>query len=307
MANDWREIPAIPTSGFKDLELSCLPVTERTTVFHSSSTTEQRPSRHFHGPESLKIYEASLNAWFATHLMPNAENHALLMLAPPLNCAPHSSLVYMFDTIRRRIDSPGSVFAGKVTEAGAWTIDPDQVCELCRQISAGNRPVMLLGTAFSFVQLLDPMIEGNIQLKLPAGSCVLETGGYKGRSRVLPKPDLHRLIEQAFGVQAQRIVSEYGMSELSSQAYDLSLGESVLRPRRFRFPPWSRVQIISPETARHASEGEPGLLRVFDLANIYSVMALQTEDLAIAHGDGFELIGRAEWAEPRGCSLMAVA
>ena len=74
--------------------------------------------------------------------------------------------------------------------------------------------------------------------------------------------------------------------------------------RHFSFPPWARVQIISPETGREVGEGETGLIRVFDLANVFSVMAIQTEDLGVRRGDGFELIGRAQQAEPRGCSLM---
>jgi len=90
------------------------------------------------------------------------------------------------------------------------------------------------------------------------------------------------------------------MSELSSQAYD-SAGPSE---RVFHFPPWARAQIISPETGREAGEGETGLIRVFDLANVFSVAAVQTEDLGIRRKDGFELIGRAQLAEARGCSLM---
>ena len=75
-------------------------------------------------------------------------------------------------------------------------------------------------------------------------------------------------------------------------------------PRSFHFPPWARVQIISPETGREVAEGETGLIRIFDLANVFSVAAIQTEDLGIRRGDGFELVGRAQLAEPRGCSLM---
>ena len=93
------------------------------------------------------------------------------------------------------------------------------------------------------------------------------------------------------------------MSELSSQAYDLEDGHSSFVIRHFRLPPWARVQIVSPETGREVNEGETGLLRIFDLANVFSVMAIQTEDLAIRWGDGFELIGRDAMAEPRGCSL----
>ncbi|MEI7809208.1 MAG: acyl-protein synthetase, partial [Verrucomicrobiota bacterium] len=86
---------------------------------------------------------------------------------------------------------------------------------------------------------------------------------------------------------------------LSSQAYD-----SGIHPRAFRFPPWVRVQIVSPETGCEVAEGETGLIRIFDLANVFSVAAIQTEDLGIRRGEDFELVGRAQLAEPRGCSLM---
>jgi hypothetical protein len=136
----------------------------------------------------------------------------------------------------------------------------------------------------------------------------METGGYKNRSRVLPKAELHALITERLGVPRENIVCEYGMSELSSQAYDaefqISNLKSEIAERTFRFPPWARVQIISPETGREVAEGETGLIRIFDLANVFSVAAIQTEDLGIRRGDGFELLGRAQLAEPRGCSLM---
>jgi hypothetical protein len=99
------------------------------------------------------------------------------------------------------------------------------------------------------------------------------------------------------------------MSELSSQAYDRAAGPSRIThhaSRIFHFPPWARVQIVSPETGREVGEGETGLIRVFDLANVYSVMAIQTEDLGTRRSDGFALAGRAVLAEPRGCSLMPV-
>jgi hypothetical protein len=143
---------------------------------------------------------------------------------------------------------------------------------------------------------------------------------------MLPKAELHALIAKKLGVPSSQIVCEYGMSELSSQAYDLGAlasrrrvfpsatkelaGETPALPesivRHFCFPPWARAQIISPETGREVADGETGLIRVFDLANVFSVMAIQTQDLGIHHGQGFELIGRAALGEPRGCSLMAV-
>ena len=86
----------------------------------------------------------------------------------------------------------------------------------------------------------------------------------------------------------------------------MELGAALQIDRRlFRFPPWARVQIVSPETGQEVGEGETGLIRVFDLANVRSVMAVQTEDLGVRQGDGFALVGRASLAEPRGCSLMS--
>src|SRR5437667_12866704 len=102
------------------------------------------------------------------------------------------------------------------------------------------------------------------------------------------------------------------MSELSSQAYDrapdlgLRLTPGSASPRPFFFPPWARAQIVSPDTGREVGEDETGLIRVFDLANVFSVMAIQTEDLGIRRANGFELLGRFALAEPRGCSLMAI-
>jgi len=167
----------------------------------------------------------------------------------------------------------------------------------------------ILGTAFSFVHLLDYLASKDLVFNLPEGSLVMETGGYKNRSRTLPKAELHALITERLGVLPENIVCEYGMSELSSQGYDTATQNSKLKTqnleRQFHFPPWARVQIISPETGREVADGETGLIRIFDLANVFSVAAIQTEDLGVQRGDGFELIGRAQLAEPRGCSLTA--
>jgi len=339
----WTEIPAVPTSAFKELELSCLPTAQRTAVFHSSGTTAAQPSRHFHSAESLEIYEASLWAWFETSvaadarrltlaqptsqsLVTSAATPRLLSLTPPPEQAPHSSLVHMFEVIRRKFGADGNVFAGRVEADGAWTLDFDAAfaalsgshrrkeVETARRANpppdAGGceRPLLILGTAFSFVHLLDELNARNFRLQLPAGSRVMETGGYKGRSREMSKSELHALITEWLGVSRANIVCEYGMSELSSQAYDRVSDFEFQVPgseRRFRLPPWARARVIAPETGREVAEGETGLLRVFDLANVFSALALQTEDLAVRRGDGFELMGRAKLAEPRGCSLLA--
>ncbi len=288
----WTQIPAVPTATFKELELTSFTPEERTAIFHSSGTTEQIPSRHFHNAESLAVYEASLWSWFQLHFGNEGE---LVFLTPNQNAAPHSSLVHMFETVRQKFGLPESAFTGNISGDGTWVLDFTATIKKLNSACDLKVPLTLLGTAFSFVHLLDYLAENNLQFCLPKNSRAMETGGYKNRSRVMSKAELHQLIKLRLGVS--RVHCEYGMSELSSQAYEQEV-------RRFDFPSWARVQIISPETNREVAEGETGIIRVFDLANVFSVAAIQTEDLGVRRGDGFELIGRAQLAEPRGCSLM---
>lgn len=310
----WRDIPAVPTAAFKEFDLTCLPPAGRTRVFHSSGTTAQRPGRNFHDAESLSVYEASLRPWFVAHvlaelpeleaeeLLAPGQDPAFLSLTPPAAAVPHSSLVYMFDTIVRHHGARDSVFAGRLDAGRGWEVDHDRALFALRKSMCANRPVLLLGTAFNFVQLLDHFAAGNIRYRLAEGSRVLETGGYKGRTRVVPKAELHALITRHLGISARRIGCEYGMCELASQAYD----DPGADHRRFQFPPWARVRVISPETGADVPDGQPGLIQICDLANVASVVALQTGDLGVRFGDGsFELLGRAEAVEPKGCSLNA--
>ena len=319
-AGHWTQIPAVPAAAFKELTLTSLAPGERTAVFHSSGTTAQTPSRHFHCAESLAVYETSLWKWFQQNLFSNSafgiRHSELLVLTPPPEQAPNSSLVHMFETVRRKTGAPESVFVGKIEADGVWTLDFDAALAALRSSLVTRHSSLFLGTAFSFVHLLDYLAENDLQFQLPAGSRVMETGGYKNRARAMPKAELHALITERLGVPRENILCEYGMSELSSQAYSVASDKwQVTRDvapschpspvtRHFLFPPWARARIISPETDREAGDGKPGLIRVFDLANVFSVAAIQTEDLAVRRGEGFELIGRAERAEPRGCSLM---
>ena len=304
----WSDTPPVPAAAFKEFDLTSIPAGERTTVFHSSGTTDQRPSRHFHNAESLRLYEASLLPWFTTHLLTGAEALGLMILTPSPALAPHSSLVHMFETLRRELSSRDFRFTGTIDATGAWTLDTAATLEALRKSMATEQPVALLGTAFSFVHLLDHLAACASSFALPDGSRVMETGGYKGRSRNLPKSELHALITRCLGIPPSHIVCEYGMSELSSQAYDWKVRRTERgtgsEARVFRFPPWARARVVSPETGGEVAEGETGLIQICDLANVRSVMVVQTEDLAVRRGNGFELIGRAAHAEPRGCSLL---
>ena len=273
----WEEIPAVPTAAFKELEMTSIPPAERIKEFRSSGTTAQKPSRHFHSAESLRIYEASIASPFGEHFA--KAGMTFVSLTPSAKEAPHSSLVHMFSTVK-------PVFVGRAD----WSVDVEKCSGLT---SAATERIGLMGTAFNFVNLIDEV--GT--LKLPDGSRVLETGGYKGRSREVSRKELHEMIRNRLGVS--EIVMEYGMCELSSQAYAHEDGV-------FQFPAWARAQVVSPENGREVKDAETGLIRVFDLANVFSAMAVQTEDLGVRRGRGFELLGRASGAEARGCSLMSL-
>jgi hypothetical protein len=185
-------------------------------------------------------------------------------------------------------------------------IDTSGLSEALEEATARDAPILLAGTAFAFVHWLDWLKERDARFDLPSGSLVMETGGFKGRSRVLERSELYAALTEALGVPLEAIVNEYGMTELLSQFYDGPAATSsgmTLEGRHHVPPPWVRTRVLDPGTLEDAPAGEPGLLCHYDLANAGSVIAVLTEDLGVAVGEGFRLLGRTKGAEPRGCSL----
>ena len=166
-----------------------------------------------------------------------------------------------------------------------------------------HEPLLLLATSFALVALLDTLAAS--RLALPEGSVVMQTGGYKGRTREVPAAELRSALARCFGISEDVIVSEYGMTELSSQLYEGTLPGGALLGKRgiYLEPPWLRVQPVHPVTLEPVAEGETGLARFVDLANVDSAVAVITRDLVRRRDGGIELLGRAEGAPPRGCSL----
>lgn len=309
----WKGIPALPTAAFKQFEVTCLAPIERTRTFLSSRTTGAEPSRNFHSPETLSIYEQSLWFWFRHCVDLRSAGGAVrvVILTPAPPEAPDSSLVHMLEYVRKQLDAPPSAFVGAHEPDQGWQVKFEVAVARLRQAAAETtpgaeaHPVLVMGTAFSFVHLLDFLDQQGMTLALPKGSRVFETGGYKGQSRSLSRQELHSMIREKLAVGSEDIVSEYGMSELASQAYDILPGENRSESSRiFRFPPWARATVINPETGGEAAPGEAGLLRILDLANVGAVLALQTEDIGVSRDGGFALVGRAADAEPKGCSLL---
>jgi hypothetical protein len=297
----WREIPAVPTGAFKELPLRSFPALATKHVFRTSGTSvEKRGALYL---DTLELYEASLLPSFETGVLPELigtrGRMPILVLAPSPAEVEDSSLSHMFGVVLKQRGAAGSdyfVRHGRLELASL-------ALALERAIAAGT-PLALCGTAFAFVHLLDAMEQAGRRLALPTGTRIMETGGFKGRTRELAREQLYAELEARLGVPPQRIVNQYGMTELGSQFYDSVLVQPG-EPRRKLAPPWTRVRVVDPETGWDVPAGEVGLIQIVDLANTGSVLAVQTADLGRELLRGFEVIGRSPAAEARGCSIAA--
>jgi hypothetical protein len=303
-----EEIPAVPTGAFKEFDLRGFAPEATILTFRTSGTSvERRGQLHL---DSLALYEASLMAslrkTFLTDL--SGRRVAMRFLAPPPEEADDSSLTYMLETLRR---TEGSASSGFDLHDGQ--LDLDSLLRAVGQARQSNTPLVIAGTSFAFVHFLDAVQEsgvGHSHWQLPTGSRVMETGGFKGRSREVPREVLRADIADCFGIAQTSVVNQYGMTELGSQFYDSTLLDPE-GPRRKLVPPWTRVRFVDPDSGRDVDLGEVGMIVIHDLANTGSVATLQTADLGRAivdaqgHPIGFDVQGRGSGAEARGCSIAA--
>ncbi|MEE2664649.1 MAG: long-chain fatty acid--CoA ligase [Myxococcota bacterium] len=296
----WQDVPAVPAGAFKELRIASFGPARDAKIFCTSGTaTSRRGSLHL---DTLELYETSLLATLQTLLfadLGSAQRTTLRILAPAPAEAPDSSLSHMFG---RLLEARGDAHSGYDVRGGK--LDAEGLLYALET----DRPVALLGTAFAFVHLLDALdARGGGPLTLPPGSRAMETGGFKGLSRELPREQLHVAMSDALGIDPGRIVNQYGMTELGSQFYDSVLVDPA-GARRKLGPPWVRVRRIDPASGEEAEPGEPGMLSIHDLVNTGSTCAIQTADLGrrvAGSPEGFELLGRLPGAEARGCSIAA--
>ncbi len=280
------QLPAIPTDLFRHARLAAHPPSEDIRVFRTSGTTGRRGAHHL---KDLTLYDRAARAAAQAALFP-AGRLALIHLIPSPDEAPDSSLAYMAGRFQD--------WFGEGPAIQAWQDDhlqADRLTQALDRATAQSQPVALLGTSFAFVQAEETL---RSRWTLPPGSRLMQTGGFKGRTQEIAPDRLRRQLADRYGLPDQAILAEYGMTELSSQLYETT------GPRRLRPPAWLRTAIVHPETLAPLPEGETGLLRLEDPANVDTAWAIQTSDLARRiPPDGLELLGRAEKAVPRGCSL----
>lgn len=276
--NSLTQIPHLPIQFFKSHEVRAVQG-KASTCFSSSATSGQGTSKHF--VQDISLYQKSFRKGFALQYG-EVKQWGILALLPSYLEREGSSLVYMMDDLIRHSNHPASGFYLNDFQALQ-----QQLCEL----EKAKQPTLLLGVSFA---LLDFAEQFPMQLE---HTIVMETGGMKGRRKELVREELHACLQKGFGVKT--IHSEYGMTELLSQAY--SKGNGV-----FNCPPWMKVSArdindpLSP-----AAAGKIGRLNIIDLANQESCAFIATDDLGRVYPDGsFEVLGRLDASDIRGCNLM---
>jgi hypothetical protein len=294
----WEDVPAVPTAAFKHLDLIAPDAEKPQAVFLTSGTSGGSTRRGRHLVRSLDLYRSSLLPTFQAHVLSDVDRIAFASLVPSPTELPDSSLSFM-------VAAAAEAFASEVRWLvdSAGKLDLDGLRTLASHSSNTGKPVLLLGTAFAFVHMLERIDEDLTPLApFATGSRIMETGGFKGRVREIPRPELYAQIAAATGVPAARVVNEYGMTELLSQLYEAVLSEGPGAVGTHLPPPWLRVRALDPATLQSLPSGEDGILAFFDLANLGSVCHVLTEDVGSVIDGRVRLSGRMEGADLRGCS-----
>lgn len=295
------DVPAVPTDAFKAAPLVAGDPKDAAAVFRTSGTTRGSTRRGTHYLLDTDLYRTALLAGVKKHLLPDHDRIRILSLVPPATDVRDSSLSFMIAAIMEEFGDPESESLVRATG-----LDVNGFLDAARHATRQSTPVFIPGTSFAFVHLLDALKRDGTRLELPLGSRVMDTGGFKGRSREVPRMELYAAIRDTLGIPFASIINEYGMTEMSSQFYDGVAGSAggTDEPRLHIGPGWVRAAAVDPETLSPLPAGQVGILRHHDLANLYSVAPLQTSDLGRVLPDGrIELMGRVTGAEPRGCSI----
>ncbi len=271
------QIPFLPISFFKTHTI--LASNARTeALFSSSGTTGTTTSKHHVADVSL--YEKSYKNGFAA-FYGDIENYVVLALLPSYLEREGSSLIYMVQDL---------IVASNNGDSGFYLHNQDALIEKLETLEKSGKNILLIGVTYALLDLIE---KKKLQLN---HTIIMETGGMKGKRKEMIREELHEQLCNGFGVK--NIHSEYGMTELLSQAY--SLGNGL-----FECPPWMQVYIRDTEDAlSYVSDGKTGGINVIDLANMHSCSFIATQDLGKKNPNGFEVLGRFDHADIRGCNLL---
>ncbi|MCZ2222286.1 MAG: acyl transferase [Chitinophagales bacterium] len=273
------QIPFLPISFFKTHTVTSGSFTPA-IVFESSKTTGMQSSQHF--VKDIAVYEQSFMKTFEM-FYGNIANWCVLGLLPSYLERSNSSLVYM---VQKLIEQ------SQHKQSGFYLNEFDKLYQVLQQLEENKQPTLLIGVTFALLDFAQ-------QYQLPLQhTTVIETGGMKGRREELTRNEVHNILQQAF--QCKNIHSEYGMTELLSQAYAIQEG-------KFICPSWMKAFVRNEDDPLQVQPYGKGVLNIIDLANIHSCSFIATDDVAtIHHNNSFEVHGRMDNSDIRGCSLMVV-
>jgi phenylacetate-coenzyme A ligase PaaK-like adenylate-forming protein len=274
-----EEIPFLPVEFFKTHRIQC-GAKEPGLVFESSGTSQMTPALHY--VPDIALYRRSFTEGFR-RFYGDPEQYCILALLPSYLERKSSSLIYMMDHLIRLSSHP---------ESGFYLRNLDELEATLQKRNRDGHPTLLLGVSFALLELAE-----KYPMELTGNITVMDTGGMKGKRKELVRSELHFLLQQAFGVAS--VHSEYGMTELLSQAYSKCEG-------MFETPPWMRVLVRDAnDPLTLLGPNQAGGLNIIDLANLYSCAFIATGDLGKLHEDGrFEVLGRFDHADVRGCNLL---
>jgi hypothetical protein len=308
------DIPPVPCDAFRLTRVACFgQELDRVRFITSGTTAAERGS---HAMRRTDTYEQLSLRGGRSALLGSAGSATVVALAAPNTTPPSSSLGYMMARFIEAFDGEAldaeegrcdATWPGRwlLSEAGVNLVGLEHAARIA---SRARRPVLLLATAFALVRLLDEL--AGAKLPLPIGSVVMQTGGFKGRTREVSFEELREGVTQALQLGPDRVVGEYGMTELTSQLYEGTLRDSALAARHPRAEPgiyfepaWLRVTPVDPVSLRPVPDGEVGLARFIDLGNVDSAVCVVSQDLVRRTSGGIQLLGRQQGAPPRGCSL----
>ncbi|MCF6365910.1 MAG: acyltransferase [Bacteroidales bacterium] len=276
----YKDIPFLPIDFFKTHKIISSE-REIQTTFRSSGTTGMSTSEH-HIPD-LKIYEESFIKTFEL-FYGNPEQYTFLALLPSYSERNDSSLIYMVEKLMQISNKKGNEY---------YLYNHEELFEKLSELENRKQKTILFGVSFA---LLDFFEKFKISLK---NTTIIETGGMKGRKKEIVREELHRIIKNATGLK--QIHSEYGMTELLSQAY-------AKQENKYITPPWMKILIRDTNDPFDLlPQGKSGGINIIDLANIYSCSFIETKDLGKIHKDNsFEVLGRFDNSDVRGCNLMVI-
>ncbi len=273
-----NEIPFLPISFFKSQKICSVDKID--TIFESSGTTNTQTSKHYIA--DLSLYEHSFITCFNL-FYGSAYKYLWLALMPDKNSRPHSSLIYMVEKFIEK---------SSFSDSGFYLEKQAQLFQVLLKSIEQKIPVVVIGLTYSLLDFAE-----NYKLPKNNNIIVVETGGMKGKRKELIREEVHKIIKSSFNVKA--VHSEYGMTELLSQAYSVQNGI-------FKSPPWLKIMIRDLYNPLIVGlYNLRGGINIIDLANVYSCSFIETEDLGILHSNNtFEVLGRVENANIRGCNIM---